>query len=393
MRSTYAYNITQCRQIMSKLGLTYSPDGFMERKDESDERKILRSTFPSNKKTDRKTRIDSVNNGALEFFLNREEVGMPGMPKLWKPNVKGRSHAMWEIGIQGYVVSAAHFKTREIAIVTKAMAYLLHDIDDIADRHIASYLLNLDWRRLSNMSPVEFFRESPDGFSTGYAELYEKIMTEAAEIIPNFDRAGFDQATMRMIRGGILYSPKVPLAVREQYLELNKQEHLNKLPMPPEKIYEIGDKPEIELDMWTFLRDAISNVYYGYTVKSLPDGICAFLGKDFDSSLMIFLGIFTAPGLLLENIKKETADGEFSQEGKISFQEVTSTIEKTRDFFTNLVVSGKFDGKINQLQQMKLILDAYGDAFKPILQKAKLWDEHYKVMHELNMRIAENRGN
>ena len=378
---------TKCRDLITELGLAYSTHThFIERLDEREGKKILRAVFPSKKKSQRKMRVDAVNDGALHYFLAREKAGMPPMPPLWKNNIKGRSHIMWEIAIQAYIVSAAHREPKEISAVTQAMAYLLHDIDDIADRQIASYLVSLDWRTLNHISPVEFFKDSQNGFPTGYAELYENILTEVSEAIPTFNRAEFDSATMRMIRGGILFSPRIPLAIREQYLEINKLEHLEKLSKPFQKLYALSKIPES--DIWLFLRDEVSNVFYGYTVKSLPDGICAFLG-DFDPALMIFLGIFTAPGLLLENIKKEALDGEFAQEGRISFKEVVLTIEKASAIFSDNVKNGKFDGKKDQLEKMALILDAYGYAFKPILQKAKLWDEHYKVMHELKMRILK----
>lgn len=321
--------------------------------------------------------IQGVIQGEIEYRAARKRAGLSILPVSAFEKLENRPHPYWDIGVQAFVVSAWMADQNKIAATSAAMAYLLHDIDDVADRHLTMFL--------DNTSPEEFQKPTLDfleeHFPAGYSKLYSDLLAMVERAIPRFDRKGFDEATMRMIQGSVLLSENVQRARREKFQSANKQRHLLML----------SDKTDSkDAAIRKFLDDEVSNVYYAYTVKSLPDGIFSFYDQGdipFDKALMILFGIVTAPGLVLENLVKEKERGEFTYDGVVTDKEVIRICERAAHLLSSGVAKGHFD--LDQIYAFRDAFVAYGDAFRIVLTAAGLYDTTYEhVLHELDTGIT-----
>lgn len=335
-------------------------------------RRNLSDSFQTASVARRRLGFDAVIAGEKIYRRARATAGLNALPTYAVGPVENRSHPYWDIGVQAYVVSAWMTDREKIEATAAAMAYLLHDIDDIADQKLPKLLSEMPFSEFSK--PLLSFLE--DHYPVGYPELYQNVMKVVESRIPGFDRVAFDRATLRMIRGAVLLSDEILRSKRENFQMANKQEHLEML----------GDYPDIE----RFLREEVSMVYYSYTVKSLPDGIFAFYegksGKPFSKGLMVLFGIITAPGLVLENIVKEKATKEFSLEALVTLEEVIRTSHAAGGVLRTGISKNRFD--CSELIAFQRALVAYGEAFSRVMEQAKLKEAFEVVLHELESGLA-----
>jgi hypothetical protein len=349
--------------------------------------RYLDGNFPRFGNGRRKIGVAGVRRGEELYRKLRVKAGLPPLPREALVELKSRSHTYWEIGPQAFIVSAWMREKIKISVTSAAMAYLLHDLDDVADRHLASFISKLSPTELNQ--PVGKFLE--DHFPQGYSRLYELIMAEVQKELPYFDRSSFDKATMRMILGAALLSKDVSRAKREKFQYANKQQHVELL----------SAHPQIQ----EFLDNDVSNAFYSGTVKSLPDGIFAFFeqeGKRFDPALMVLFGILTVPGLVGENVKFEKENGEVTDDGLIDIKEVRTTLDMATKLLVEAIHRHEFDNK--QLEAFLHVYNAYGDGFEKVLRRGEvfeasragnsssnfrqnLWDLHVHSDYEINMAM------
>jgi hypothetical protein len=320
--------------------------------------RYLDGTFPRFSRGRVKLGIAGVRRGEALYRRLRTQAGLSPLPLELTSENDSSSHTYWEISTQGFIVTAWMREVTKIDAASAAMAYFLHDVDDVADKQLPTFISKLSAAELN--LPVGDFLAAY--FSQGYKEFYDLLMIEVQRALPYFDRASFDKATMRMILGSALLSKYVVRAKREKFQQANKQQHV-------ELLY---SRPQIQ----NFLDNEVSNAYYAGTVKSLPDGIFSFYeqrGVRFDPALMTLFGILTVPGLVGENVDYEQASGEFTSEGKIDIGEVARTLDLATAHLVDCIRHDTFDPL--QLRAFLAVYIAYGDAFKKVLRGRQATEE------------------
>jgi len=213
-------------------------------------------------------------------------------------------------------------------------------------------------------------------FPKGYSDFYRHALLHIKQVFPAFDANEFERATLRMIRGGTLFAAGISDEQKRKIRTINRMEDLTRL---------TPDNGGLQLK--DFLEHGVSDLFYAYTVKSLPDGICSFYGKDFNHGLAVLLGLLTAPGLFLQDAEKEVRLGELAQEDLISALEMLETLKGAKKVLLNGIREGAYS-----IPQAKILFDillAYGDAFRTILQKADLYDEHLNLIQDLRIVLSD----
>ncbi|MDB5038614.1 MAG: hypothetical protein JWQ35_2142 [Bacteriovoracaceae bacterium] len=331
----------------------------------------LLETFPSFSTERKALGIAGVWLGERKYRMAREKARLHHLPLHLAMLPDGQIHPYWEIGVQAFVVSAAHESRHQIAAVSAAMAYLLHDLDDLGDQFYAGFLNHLNWEEIVGAKSATSFLKCY--YPPGYEQLYRNVMTEVFRSIPDFDLLEFEKGTLRMIMGGVLLSPRVPYNMRVKFRAINKNAHVIRL--------------NKHLRIKNYLKNDVSDLFYAYSVKSLADAILSFHGPKIDRALSVILGIRAAPGLLLENIDKEISTGEIDARDRLTSVELLKVLEGANREFIMAIKNGEFE--VQQLQIVEKILTAYGDAFKDILKKGGLWKEHIGFMIQFHMAIEQ----
>jgi hypothetical protein len=345
-------------------------DGLVGIQEDKMVRKTLSSQFESFSDSRRALGIKGVNKGEALYRWARLQAKIDELPWLLSSHERNL-HPYWEIAVQAFVVSAAHSTEDEIAVVSATMAYLLHDIDDIADHVIPELLAHLNWDELEDISIEEFLHRY---YKAGYDELYRILVRETKKVIPDFDEEAFGRATLRMIRGGVLLNPKIDASARAEFRRRNKAEHLEL----------IKDRHP---SLYRFLLKKVHPFVYAYTVKSLSDGICAFFGKDFDPGLMTSLGMLTLPGLLYQDFLNEMDQQEMVHKELISLGNIRGIVSGTEVELLKGIEAGEF--RREDVEKIRLILLAYGDGFKKVLEPPKnLLKRNYLLAEKLKKFTA-----
>lgn len=336
---------------------------------------LLSSSFQSFTPERRRLGFAAVREGEKLYRQARLSAGLSALPSVATQAPQDRPHPYWEIGVQAFVVSAFTQEPEKIAAITAMMAYFLHDVDDVADRTLASLISQLPAEALN--AEARDFLESH--YPKGYLELYDDLLTSVTKVIPHFDRKAFDQSIMRMILGSAMLSSKVLRSQRENFQRANKNRHLDLVKHHP--------------DIYEFLNKEVSTVFYAYTVKSLPDGIFSFYeqdGEKFDPGLMILFGILAAPGLMGENLEYELMNGEVSRDCIVDRSEMSRTIERAVGLLTIEARKGTFDRQ--QLEAFLQVFKAYGDSFHGVLVKLRLYDSYLSILHEIEGAVSRFDG-